>query len=192
MSARLVTVALVLLIATVHAQTPVPELSADDLAILRLAMHDGPHELSGWNRAGIRPELMASTATMCSSAATQGCVDETILRQDGPGNFLGLERERYSMLLSDFRRRNTQSWSLERVRTDLRSAWPDPSVSGPTGSPWFVQVTLPAYSQDGRAALVFVSGFSECRGGCSYWAKILGFVRRSNEWTCVGGRAVIS
>ena len=96
-------------------------------------------------------------------------------------------------LLNAFRRRNAQSWSLERVRTDLQKAWPEyPDPRNGQHFPAFVRVSLPVYSEDGRVALVYVYGSSDCPGDCGSWAKLLGFVRRSGEWMIVSGGSWIS
>jgi hypothetical protein len=183
-------VPLAFLAATVRAQAPLSELSADDVAILRLAMRDGPYDLSGWKKDGIRPELLASSGAPCGLS---GCTDTLLSPPERPINFLGLDREQYVNLLSAFRRRNAQSWSLERVRTELQAAWPDPDGERAVSTRFIVRLSLPGYSADGRFALVSVYGAAaDCQGDCGSWGKLLGFVRRSGEWVTVRGGGWIS
>jgi hypothetical protein len=185
-------VAGILSFAGVSGQTTPADLSQDDMAILRLAFADGPMELSGWTRNGIRPQFIPSTLSVCDGT---GCIPSAYLQLDpaARSTFIGLEPTRFVALLSAVKQRNAKSWSLEKVLADLEAAWPpstSPSAARRLAS--FVQVSLPGYSADRQFALLYMTGFTPCAGDCEYWWKTLGFVRRADAWIIVPGGGAIS
>ena len=165
-------------------------LSVEDRDLVRLVL-----ELSSKERAGWSPEvavLLDSTRPMCDGPPMRGCLSTAVLDDLTLPATVALmtpecARVDYRALRDSFVARNIRTLPLGPSQMGF------PTVSGSEaralsadarldrfGGRWFVEVSAPAYSPDGRWALVYVQAYPAVDG---FWASIRVFEHRDGRWT---------
>ena len=164
-------------------------LTDEDLSLARLAVALSSKERAGWSAEAA--VLLDSTRPMCDGSSTHLCLNVGVLDDLTLPATIALvtpdcARLDYRALRNSFVARNTRSLPLGPLSMGL------PIVPGSEvralsaeakfdrfGGRWLVEVSAPAYSPDGRSALVYVQAYPASDG---FWASIRVFERRDGQW----------
>ena len=169
---------------------PPAALTDADRSVLRLALALSSKEWAGWSAEGA--VLLDSTRPVCDGPSARPCLSPTVLDDLTLPATIALmtpdcARVDHRSLRDSFVARNTHTLALG---PSLQMGLPTVSGSearglsadarsGRFGGRWFVEVSAPAYSPDGRSALVYVQAYPASDG---FWATIRVFERRDGQW----------
>jgi len=173
-----------------QAGPPAP-LTDGDRSVVRLALELSSKERAGWSAAGA--VLLDSTRPVCEGPSVHLCLSPTVLDDLTLPATIALmtpdcARVVHRSLRDSFLARNTRSLALgpsPQVGFPIVSGSEARALSADArydrfGGRWFVEVSAPAYSLDGRSALVYVQAYPASDG---FWATIRVFERRDGQWS---------
>ena len=176
---------------TVSAQSGLPDgLSPGDRDLVRLVLALSSQERAGWSAEVA--VLLDSTRPMCEGPPRQGCLGIAVLDDLTRPATIALmtpacARTDYRALRDSFAARNVRSLPLGPppmgfpmvAGIEARALSADARLDR-FGNRWFVEVSAPAYSPDGRTALVYVQAHAAVDG---FWATIRILEQRDGQWT---------
>ena len=174
----------------VSAQAGPPDALTDgDRSLMRLALALSSKERAGWSAEGA--VLLDSTGPMCDGSSIHLCLNATVLDDLTLPATIALmtpecARLHHRALRDSFVARNTRSLALGPSQmgfpmvpgSEVRALSADAKFDR-FGGRWLVEVSAPAYSPDGRSALVYVQAYPAHDG---FWASIRVFERRDGQW----------
>jgi len=170
-------------------QTSRPDvLSVEDRDLVRLVVGLSSKERAGWSA---EVAVLLDSRQMCEGLPMRGCLSPAVLDDlTLPATVAlmtpGCARVDYRALRHSFVARNIRTWQLGPSPmgfptvsgAEARALSPDTRLER-FGGRWFVEVSAPAYSPDGRWALVYVQAYSAVDG---FWASIRVLEHRDVQW----------
>src|SRR5688500_296989 len=181
----------VLAIPGASGQTSRPDVpSVEDRDLVRLVLGLSSTERAGWSAEV--PVLLDSTRPMREGPPMRGCLSPAVLDDlTLPATVAlmtpGCARVDYRALRDSFVAQNIRTlplgpspmWFPTVSGAEARALSPDTRLDR-FGGRRFVEVSVPAYSPDGRWALVYVQAHAAVDG---FWASIRVFEHRGAQWT---------